>query len=78
VKPSVSSQCMSDPGADVATPDEEVFLSECINNMVISRNSSPKCRYMLHFCRKEGDGSFASAVQPPPFTSLILQFIYGP
>jgi hypothetical protein len=33
VKPSVSSQCMSDPGADVATPDE-VFLSECVNNMV--------------------------------------------
>ncbi len=25
---------MSDPGADVATPDEEVFLSECVNNMV--------------------------------------------
>ncbi len=34
MKPSVSSQCMSDPGADVATPDEEAFLSECINNMV--------------------------------------------
>jgi len=25
---------MSDPGADVATPDEEAFLSECINNVV--------------------------------------------
>jgi hypothetical protein len=34
VKSSVSCQCMSDPGADVATPDEEAFLSECINNVV--------------------------------------------
>jgi E3 ubiquitin-protein ligase HUWE1 len=32
---------------------------------VTSRNSSPKWRYMLHFHRKEGDGSFAAAHSLP-------------
>jgi hypothetical protein len=68
---------MSDPDADVATPDEEAFLSECINNVVwlletVLQNADTCCI----FVEKKGMEALLQLTASPIYLSHFMVHLW--